>query len=233
MHRALNLARAWQRLAWAAVLLLGLFVAPVRAYAPDIQQMQLQRTTDALYLSARLKLQPGPGVEDALLKGVPLYFVWSSDVYRHRWYWSDKRVASATRTLRLVYQPLTRRWRLSLANEGSSGAGLQYALHQNFDSLAQAMAAVGRMARWKIADASRLNEDDTHRVEWGFRLDLALLPRPFQIGMASQPEWVMELQRVLRVPEQVETERKTESASDPELSDVFGESAGTGSDAER
>lgn len=217
----------------AALLLLALFVGPVRAFAPEIQQMQLSRTTEALYLSARLKLQPGPGVEDALLKGVPLYFVWNADVYRHRWYWSDKRVASATRTLRLVYQPLTRRWRLSLANEGNGNStGLQYALHQNFDSLAQAMAAVARVARWKIADAARLDEDDTHRVEWGFRLDLALLPRPFQIGMANQPEWVMELQRAMRVPEQVEVERRGESGA--ELApDIKGEPSGSAADSDR
>ena len=41
-----------------------------------------------------------------LLRGVPLYFVWQADVYRKRWYWTDKRVASAVRTLRLAYQPL-------------------------------------------------------------------------------------------------------------------------------
>jgi hypothetical protein len=217
----------------AALLLLVLFVGPARAYVPEIQQMQLHRTTEALYLSARLMLQPGPGVEDALLKGVPLYFVWNADVYRHRWYWSDKRVASATRTLRLVYQPLTRRWRLSLANESSgNSAGLQYALHQNFDSLAQAMSAVGRVARWKIADATRLDEDDTHRVEWGFRLDLTLLPRPFQIGMANQPEWLMVMQRGLRVPEQVEAERRPEPGSDASP-EVPGDLSGSGVDSDR
>jgi hypothetical protein len=214
-------------------MLLALWGVPAQAFAPDILQMQLHRTPEALYLSARLKLLPGPGVEDALLKGVPLYFLWNADVYRHRWYWSDKRVASASRTLRLVYQPLTRRWRLSLANEGGASTGLQYALHQNFDSQAQALAAVGRVARWKIADASRMSEDDTHRVEWGFRLDLSLLPRPFQIGMANQPEWIMEVQRILRVPEQVDTERKGESALDTGPAETARESAGTLPESER
>lgn len=187
---------------WLAVLCSG----PARAYEPETLQLALHRSPEALYLSARLKLVPGAGVEDALLKGVPLYFVWSADVYRQRWYWTDKRVASAVRTLRLAYQPLTRRWRLSLSNDagGSTAAGLQYALHQNFDNLDNALASVGRVARWRIADASRLDEDERHRVEWNFRLDLALLPRPFQIGMVNQPEWLMQTGRVMRVPEQIE-----------------------------
>lgn len=197
----------WRRVL-ATVCLLGLLVqAPAVAKEPDVQQMTLQRTSEGLFLSARLALEPTPAVEDALLKGVPLYFVWQADVYRDRWYWTDKRVVSVARTWRLAYQPLTRRWRLSLSNDaaaGSGGAGLQYALHQNFDSLSAALSSVGRVARWKVVDAARLQDDTDERVEFSFRLDLSLLPRPFQIGMANQPEWVIEVQRRLDVPRQVE-----------------------------
>jgi hypothetical protein len=223
----------WRRL--TAALLLALFaVWPARAYEPETLQLALQRSTDALYLSARLRLVPGAGVEDALLKGVPLYFVWHADVYRQRWYWTDRRVTSAVRTLRLAYQPLTRRWRVSLSNDagGSTGAGLQYALHQNFDSLAEALAGVGRVSRWRIADAARLDPDEKHRVEWGFRLDLALLPRPFQIGMVNQPEWVMQVTRVMRVPAQAEPERRGDTDSDASAPEGWSEPA-PAADAER
>lgn len=179
---------------------------PLRAAEPDIRDAGLQRTADGLYFSARLVLSPSPAVEDALLKGVPLYFVWQADVVRDRWYWTDKRVAQLSRTWRLVYQPLTRRWRLSLSNDAvaSGAAGLQYALHQNFDSLAEALASVGRVSRWKLVGAARLDSGTDERVEWRFRLDLSLLPRPFQFGMANQPEWVIDVQRRLVVPQQVE-----------------------------
>jgi len=194
---------AFGRMLAVAWFLLWLLCVPAHAGEPDIRQMTLQRTNEGLYLSARLTLEPTPAVEDALLKGVPLYFVWQADVYRDRWYWTDKRVATSARTWRLVYQPLTRRWRLSLANDaapGSGAAGLQYALHQNYDSLSAALASVSRVARWKITDAARLQESSDERVEFSFRLDLSLLPRPFQIGMANQPEWVIEVQRRLDVP---------------------------------
>jgi hypothetical protein len=179
---------------------------PLRAAEPEIRDASLQRTADGLYFSARLALAPSPAVEDALLKGVPLNFVWQADVLRDRWYWTDKRVAQLSRTWRLVYQPLTRRWRLSLSNDAvaSGAAGLQYALHQNFDSLAEALASVGRVSRWKLVGASRLDSRTDERVEWRFRLDLSLLPRPFQFGMANQPEWVIDVQRRLAVPQQVE-----------------------------
>lgn len=193
-------------LRWLAIGLLGLMLLggrPLQAAEPEVLQTALQRTPEGLFLSARLDLKPSPAVEDALLKGVPLYFVWQAEVVRERWYWTAKRLAQPVRIWRLAYQPLTRRWRLSLSNDAiqtGAGAGLQYALHQNFDGLADALASIGRVANWKLVDASRLRDADDETVRWSFRLDLGLLPRPFQFGMANQPEWVIEVQRRLPVP---------------------------------
>jgi hypothetical protein len=180
---------------------------PALAREPQAETIALQRTSDGLYLSARLEVAPSAAVEDALLRGVPLYFVWQAEVLRDRWYWSDKRVASAQRTLRLVYQPLTRRWRVSLSNNadaGRGGAGLNYALHQNFDDLSDALAGVSRVLRWRIAEADALTAGGSQRVELAFRLDLSLLPRPFQIGMANQPEWLVDFRRRIEVPGAIE-----------------------------
>ena len=191
------------------------FGAPGTAQAqkPQAFQLALQRTPEALYLSGRMDIFPEQVVEEALLKSVPLYFVWQADVYRERWYWADRRIASVTRTLRLAYQPLTRRWRVSLSNDAAvnaGGAGLQYALHQNFDSLNEALAGVGRVVRWKIAEAARLESGADHEVEFSFRLDLSLLPRPFQIGVANQPEWTVEIAQRLRVPDTLAPEPAAE-----------------------
>lgn len=194
------------RARWWGVWLLALVllaVRPLQAAEPEVLQSTLHRTADGLFLSARLDLRPSPAVEDALLKGVALYFVWQAEVVRERWYWSDKRLAQPTRVWRLAFQPLTRRWRLSLSNDAgqaSAGAGLQYALHQNFDSLAEALASIGRVGHWKLVDSGRLQDAPNEYVQWSFRLDLGLLPRPFQIGMANQPEWVIGLQRRMPVP---------------------------------
>jgi len=211
---------------WLGLVLSWFAFWPAHAEAPQVQQLTLQRTADALFMSARMELQPAAVVEDVLHKAVPLYFVWHADVYRQRWYWADKRVASATRTLRLAYQPLTRRWRVSLSNEtaaASGGAGLQYALHQNFDSLNEALAGVGRVARWRLADAARLEPDADHEVEFSFRLDLNLLPRPFQIGMANQPEWSVEHRQTLPVPTQVDPDRVPEAITGVQAVELTGD----------
>ncbi|WP_302172374.1 DUF4390 domain-containing protein [uncultured Hydrogenophaga sp.] len=211
--RAFN--RAWHaagRRVWAAVgtLMLGLCLLADARANPQVQQMALERTAEGLYLNARLGLSATPVVEDALVRGVPLYFVWQVDVTRSRWYWADKRLISAVRVLRLAYQPLTRRWRVSLSTDSGAaggGAGLQYAAHQNHDSLADALASIGRPGRWRLLDATQIEPGETHRAEVAFRLDLSLLPRPFQIGLGNDPDWTVQFLQRLTVPDAIEPDR--------------------------
>jgi hypothetical protein len=63
------------------------------------------------------------------------------------------------------------------------------ALNQSLDTLAQALAVIKRVSRWKIADVGDLDPTVKHKVEFRFRLDLTQLPRPFQIGALGQSEW--------------------------------------------
>jgi hypothetical protein len=197
-------------------MLLALLLWPALAAAqpPELRQFLLQRTPEALYMNARLGFTPHGAVQDALLKGVPLYFVWEASVYRERWYWTDKRVATQRRVLRLAYQPLTRLWRVSVSNDAGSaagGAGLQYALHQNHDTLEEALAAVARVSRWRLADASQLEPGTEHYLVFDFRLDLTLLPRPFQIGLGSQAEWSVALEQEMQVPNAATPETAADS----------------------
>lgn len=173
-------------------LLLAL-VSPVRAQAnaAEITHMRLERSTEGIFLYANVSIDLPPAVEDALLKGVPMFFVAEAEVVRHRWYWSDKIVASVQRHMRLAYQPLTRRWRLNVASGVITANSLGMALNQSFDSLADAMSALQRLSGWKLADASVIESDATHKVEFRFGLDLAQLPRPFQIGAFGHSDWTI------------------------------------------
>ena len=155
----------------------------------EVSRLRVDRAGDALLLSATVKFELPTAVEDALLKGVAVIFVAEADLLRERWYWMNKKVVSAERHMRLAYQPLTRRWRLNAASGMITSAGLGMALNQNFDSLPDALAAVQRLSHWKIADASELDLEQRHQVEFRFRLDVSQLPRPLQIGTLGQADW--------------------------------------------
>jgi hypothetical protein len=181
------------RCAWAFCLcLLSVYAAP--ALATDVSQMKLERSEDAVYLSAAVRFDLPPVVEETLLKGIPLFFVLEADIYRDRWYWYDKRITTATRTLRLAYQPLTRRWRLNVLSGAISVPGLRASLTQAYDNLPEAIASIQRISRWRIADTAEIDPDARHSVQFRFRLDLSQLPRPFQIGVAGQKDWAVSIE---------------------------------------
>ena len=201
------------------------------ARGADLGPVSVSRTTEGLFLSAVVNYQPGPAVEDALQRSVPVYFVAQADVLRERWYWSDKRVASVSRTYRLAYQPLTRRWRVSVSSAAGAGVGLQYALHQNHDSLTQALGSITRLSNWSLATASQLETGESHRVEFRFKLDMALLPRPFQLGVSARSDWNLDIRQSLDVPEQITAEPPDESSVSgavPDLALPGKASSGTG-----
>lgn len=158
--------------------------------AAELTQWKVDRTEDGVYLSAVVQFELTAVVEDALLKGIPMFFVAEADIYQTRWYWVDRRATTATRTIRLAFQPLTRRWRVNIfSGLINNTAGLRATLNQNYDTLSEALYAVQRLSRWKIADNTDLDPDVTHQLEFGFSLDLSQLPRPFQIGVAGQKDW--------------------------------------------
>jgi hypothetical protein len=155
----------------------------------EIMQFQVERLDEEVVISAQMVFELPVAVEDALLKGMPIFFVMEAGVLRERWYWYDKKVNSVERHMRLAYQPLTRRWRLNVTTGAGREAGVGLALNQSFDTLPEVLSAIKRISRWKIADVSELDGNQKYKVDFRFRLDLNQLPRPFQIGTLGQSDW--------------------------------------------
>ena len=160
-----------------------------QAAGTELSQLQIERAGDAVMLSATTRFDLPPAVEEALLKGIPMIFVAEAEVSRERWYWTNKKIASAERHMRLAFQPLTRRWRVNIASGPITLSGIGMALTQNFDALADALAAVQRISRWKIADTSELDLNQRYLLQFRFRLDVTQLPRPLQIGTLGDTDW--------------------------------------------
>jgi hypothetical protein len=180
-------------LAWLRAFAVLIVVCGVQAQVPSVPSdtfgLKVERSDDEILISTQAQFELTSAVEDALQKGLPIYFIAEAEVMRERWYWYDKRVGAAERHLRLAYQPLSRRWKLTTSAGASRSGSLGLTLTQNFDSLAQALTSIKRISRWKIADVAELDSSLRYRVEFGFRLDLNQLPLPFQIGAIGQSDW--------------------------------------------
>ena len=176
-------------LGFSAVVALAVAAASARAAEQvELTALDLSRDEDGVYLNYAVNLELSRSVEDALNKAVPLFFVAEAQVFRNRWYWRDRRVADVVRVWRIVYQPLTSSYRITFG-----------ALTQTFATRAEALAAISRASRWKIAEPGQIEDGSRHYVEFSFKLDTSLLPRPMQIGVSGQPDWQISVTRTLRL----------------------------------
>ncbi len=170
-----------------------------QATTAEVGELRLARAEDGLYLSTNLQFDLPELAEDALYKGIPMFFVADAQVLRDRWYWTDRQVAESTRYFRLSYQPLTRRWRLNISPVPITNSGLGVVLGQSFDDYADALSSMQRISRWKIAERDAIEADAAHTVHFRFRLDMSQLPRPFQIGAVGRSGWNLLVSRSQRL----------------------------------
>jgi hypothetical protein len=161
--------------------------------------LRLERSEGALLLQSTLRLDLSSTIEDALQKGMPIYFVTEAELMRDRWYWYDKKIGVIARHYRLAYQPLTRMWRLNVSRDAIGAVGLASSLSQTFETLPEALAAIRRTVNWKLADVADLDSDNKYTLNFRFRLDVSQLPRPFQMMVGSQSEWNLATQKTLRL----------------------------------
>ena len=135
---------------------------------------------DALLLNATFEFELPQALEDAVQKGIALYFNIEFELLRKRWYWFDRKVALSTLTYRLSYSPLTRQYRL-----GRGG------LSQSFESLEEALSLLKSVRNWKVAEKSVLAARDDYDAQVRMRLDVTQLPKPFQVNAITSREWTL------------------------------------------
>lgn len=169
------------------VLLAGIAVGPrggvsdaVANDAIAVTSVRLEPSTDgeAWTLSGDFYIPLSSQLEDAVNRGVPLYFVVEFALTRPRWYWWDERTATATQTYRLAYHALTRQYRLTIS-------GFQ----QMFPTLAEAVATMSRIRGWRVVAAESVDPGGTYDAQIRMRLDISQLPKPFQVTAITNRDW--------------------------------------------
>lgn len=165
----------------------------------ELQDLKLDRQDTALTMSGTWQFELPATLEDALLKGITLYFVTEVDINQERWYVYTQRVAHAERHVRVFYQPLTRRWRVNISPQPFNVSGLGMSFGQSYDTAEEAMSVVRRIVQWRIANATDYNPEAKQTISINFKLDLKQLPRPLQIGAAGQSDWNISYDKTQRL----------------------------------
>ncbi len=174
--------RCCRRHSWLSALaaLWLLVAAPLPAHADgiEVRKAALTAAEDGYFLEAGFDITLTHTLEDALSKGVPLYFLLEFELVRPRWYWFNEKVANTQQQYRLSYNALTRHYRVGVGT-----------LYQNFDTLAEALEFLSRVRLSEIAEPGALKKDASYSAAVRLRLDVSQLPRPFQISAVGSREW--------------------------------------------
>jgi hypothetical protein len=166
-------------------LLLGMWLllscALASADSIFVQSVEFSGENGEYQLSAAFDIELTPTVEEALNKGVPLYFVVEFELIYPRWYtlfFLNKRIAEFEQTYRLSFNALTRQYRLSYG-----------VLHQSFDDLADTLSVLGGIRDQRVLNDSPLDEERVYEAQVRMRLDTTRLPKPFQIDAFGSDDW--------------------------------------------
>ena len=173
----------------------GVHAQNTNAPVVQLSEFKLERQEDAYLLSSTLNFDLPQAVEDALSKGIALYFLAEVQVAKERWYWYDKYLSRQERHFRLSYNPLSRRWRLVTSSKPIPNSGLGVTMGVAYDSLAEALSAIKRSTQWRVVDATDIEANGKYRLDYQFKLDLTQFPRPFQIGTLGESDWSMNVKR--------------------------------------
>ncbi len=174
-------ARTLQALACLLVAL-GLASLGNEAHADtiEVREVRLEAQDDGWTLYAEFGLELSSRLEEAVNKGVPLYFNLEFELTRPRWYWLDEKTQQAVQTYKLSYHALTQSYRLSAGS-----------LYQSFPTLKEAIRLLARPRLFAI-DRQKVAPGETYTAQVRMRLDATQLPKAFQINALTSREWTLE-----------------------------------------
>jgi hypothetical protein len=155
-------------------------VGPARADTIPVKAAELRIDEGEVLLNAEFEFSLNPTLEDALEKGIPLYFVLEFELTRGRWYWLDEKVAQTALVYRVSYNALTRQYRVA--------SGL---LSQTFNSLDEVERFIGRVTSRPVASADVLAKGARYDAAVRLRMDVNQLPKPFQVNALASHEWTL------------------------------------------
>lgn len=162
--------------------MLLLVFLPALAWTAEIEvrEPQITLSEDGYALAADFRFDLNSRLEEAVNRGVVLYFVADFELTRERWYWLNEKLVSRSLTYRLSYHALTRQYRLSTGG-----------LHQSFETLNEALRVLRRLRNWQVIDKDEkiVVPGGTYQAAVRLRLDFNQLPRPFQISALGNKDW--------------------------------------------
>jgi hypothetical protein len=168
----------------ATILLISLILltAPARGEGGggiEIKSVKLEAVDKGYQINLDADITLNNTLEQALEKGIILYFVSKFTLIDSHWYWLDEEVARSKQRIELSYHALTRQYRLS-------GNRM---MPQGFDTLQEALQTLGKQHNIPIEMKSTLKQNVEYIATLQVWLDISRLAKPFQLEWFSSKDW--------------------------------------------
>jgi hypothetical protein len=152
-----------------------------RAEGVHIQSAELIPTDSGYSLQANYEITLSHTLEEALLRGLALPFVVDFELLHPRWWtfnlW-NRSIGEFRQEHHLSFNALTRQYRVSFGN-----------LHQNFDTLEEALVVIGRVRQRLAVSRDDVDPQEVYLAALRLRLDTSQLPKPLQINALASRDW--------------------------------------------
>lgn len=178
LPRAFRAAGVLARAALATLLAVVFLMPAAHAEGIEVASAVIEPAEDGWNLEASFDVQFSPRLEEAVNRGVPLYFIVEFELARPRWYWFDEKPVQLFQTYKISYTPLLRQYRLTVGN-----------VYQNFTRFEEVTRVLSRLRGWHVADKGALKKDQVYQAAVRMRLDTAQLPKPFQLNAIASRDW--------------------------------------------
>jgi len=162
-----------------SALLVWLSIAAAQAEGISVNKAEIRQNEEGYQLSASYDINLTFAAQQALSRGIPLYFIGKFSLSRSRWYWLDEEIFQSEQTVKLSYNVLTRQYRIS---RGS--------LFQNFASFEDALNILSRQSSTTIP-AELMKTDGSFIAAVRLRLDIAQLPKLLQVNALASKDWTL------------------------------------------
>jgi len=161
------------------MLLAWLLTAMAFADGVSVNKAEIRINEDGYQLFAIYDINLTFAAQQALTRGIPLYFIGEFVLTRPRWFWLDEKIYHGEQAVKFSYNVLTRQYRLSRG-----------ALFQNFATFEDALNILSRQSSATIP-ADAITPDKNYIVATRLRLDVAQLPLPLQVNALTGKDWAM------------------------------------------
>jgi len=159
-----------------------------------VNKAEVRQSDDGYHLVASYDIHLTFELQQALERGIPLYFVNEFIITQPRWYWFDEEVFKNEQTVKLSFNVLTRQYRISRG-----------ALFQNFSGIDEALSILSRQNSAAIPAGfikqesgyvaeliKKITPESSYIAEVRLRLDTTQLPKLLQVNAMTGNDWTLD-----------------------------------------